>query len=127
MPSRARRRLGTEARAPLVATLLVLAAGIGYAGAAVIPDALSDAPPEPCSTDAPTGGPIAVFGRYPSLARAQVEVRAAVTKGFSGVKVLHPTCSTWLAALPGIPDEQVGEEFRTEAQAAGFAVEIVNG
>ena len=115
------------ARAPLVATLLVLAAGIGYAGAAVIPDALSDAPAEACSTDAPSGGLIAVFGRYGSLARAQLQVHAAAARGFGSIKVIHPTCDTWLAALPGIPDETVGEEFRREAQTAGFTVEIVRG
>ena len=110
------------------ATLAVVAAGVAYLGVAVIPDAVSKARPEACTPDPPPGhGYVAVFGRFTSLARAQVLTRAAQQRGFTAVKVVRPTCQEYVAELIGIPDAAVGESFREEAANVGFRVEIVPG
>lgn len=110
------------------ATLAVVVAGVAYTGAAVIPDAVARAKPEACVPDSPTGhGYVAIFGRFTSLARAQVLVRAAQQRGFTSVKVVMPTCDTFVVELTDIPDEKVGASFRNEAAKAGFPVEIVAG
>lgn len=111
-----------------VATLAIVVAGVAYLGAAVIPDAVSSAPQETCAPDAPPGrGYVAIFGRFTSLARAQVLMRAAQQKGFTSVKVVRPACQAYVAELTDIPDTTVGESFRQEAAGAGFRVEIVPG
>ena len=111
-----------------VATLAVVVAGVAYLGAAVIPDAVSSAPRESCTPDPPPGHSyVAVFGRFTSLARAQVLMRAAQQRGFTSVKVVRPTCQEYVAELTDIPDTTVGESFREEAASAGFRVEIVPG
>ena len=110
------------------ATLAVVMASVAYLGAAVIPDAVSSAPQESCTPDAPPGhGYVAVFGRFTSLASAQVLMRAAQQRGFTAVKIVRPTCQTYVAELTDIPDTTVGESFREEAAGAGFRVEIVPG
>lgn len=110
------------------ATLAVVLAGVAYLGVAVIPDAVSKAPPETCTPDPPPGhGYVAVFGRFTSLARAQALARAAQQKGFTAVKVVRPTCHEYVAELTDIPDATVGESFREEAASAGFRVAIVPG
>ena len=110
------------------ATLAVVVAGVAYFGAAVIPDAVSTAQPESCTPDPRPGhGYVAVFGRFTSLARAQVLMRAAQQRGFGAVKVVRPTCQAYVAELTDIPDATVGESFRKEAASAGFRVDIVPG
>ncbi len=110
------------------ATVAVVVAGVAYLGVAVIPDAVSSAPQESCTPDpSPGHGYVAVFGRFTSLARAEVLMRAAQQKGFTAVKVVRPTCQTFVAQLTDIPDTTVGESFREEAASAGFHVDIVPG
>jgi hypothetical protein len=116
------RRLTVPRRLALVAVAVVAAAYL----AAVSVAAATSGSGASCPREVHQGGLKAVYGEHLGRVEAQILQQRAHTVGLN-VEIEQVGCTAYDVVVRGIPNAAVGENLRSEAASAGFAVRIVPG